>query len=215
MSAGRRRDVMALLRRSDSPLSILAIADLLHLHPNTVRFHLRHLLDGGQVQQVKPSRNSPGRPPLMFRARAGMDPAAPRNYRLLADILTADLATDPDPTAKAQRAGQAWGQRLTHATPTTTNPDPDQAVGHLIDILDDLGFAPQPQTDNGHQTIGLRQCPFLDLVNTHADVICPIHLGLMQGALSSLDTTLTVERLDPFVQPDLCLAHLGPTHPPH
>ena len=60
MSAGRRRDVMALLRRSDSPLSILAIADLLHLHPNTVRFHLRHLLDGGQVQQVKPSRNSPG-----------------------------------------------------------------------------------------------------------------------------------------------------------
>jgi predicted ArsR family transcriptional regulator len=55
----------------------------------------------------------------------------------------------------------------------------------------------------------LRQCPFLDLVGTQARVICPVHLGLMQGVLGSLGATVTVERLDPFVEPDLCLARLG------
>ena len=55
-------------------MSIVAIADLLQVHPNTVRFHLRHLVEGGQVEQVEPSRSSPGRPPLMFRARTGWTP---------------------------------------------------------------------------------------------------------------------------------------------
>ena len=32
----------------------------------------------------------------------------------------------------------------------------------------------------------------------------------MQGALHGWDAELTVDRLDPFVQPDLCLAHLAP-----
>jgi hypothetical protein len=30
----------------------------------------------------------------------------------------------------------------------------------------------------------------------------------MQGAMTTLGTPLTVERLDPFVEPDLCVAHL-------
>jgi predicted ArsR family transcriptional regulator len=83
-------------------------------------------------------------------------------------------------------------------------------VGHLVGILDDFGFAPEERLDDGQRSIGLRQCPFLDLVDTNARVICPVHLGLMQGVLGSLGAAVTVERLDPFVEPDLCLARLGP-----
>jgi predicted ArsR family transcriptional regulator len=213
MSSGRRRDVLAALRGSDSPLSIVAIADLLRVHPNTVRFHLRQLVDRGQVEQVEPSRSSPGRPPQMFRVRPGMDPTAPRNYRLLAEVLTADLGGEPGSAAKAQRAGRAWGAQLIDAAPDRSNHD-DEAVGQLVAILDDLGFAPERRFDDGRQQIGLRQCPFLDLVGTQARVVCPVHLGLMQGVLGSLGATATVERLDPFVEPDLCLARLGSAEPP-
>jgi predicted ArsR family transcriptional regulator len=214
MSSGRRRDVLTALQRSESPLSIVAIANLLDVHPNTVRFHLKQLVDRGQVEQAQPSRASPGRPPQMFRARRGMDPTAPRNYRLLAEVLTADLGTHPDSAAKAQRAGRAWGQRLIHAAPARSDHDDDEAVAQLIGILDDLGFAPERRLDGGQQQIGLRQCPFLDLVGTQARVVCPVHLGLMQGVLGSQGATATVERLDPFVEPDLCLARLGSARPP-
>src|SRR5580693_1205716 len=49
-------------------MSILAIADALNVHPNTVRFHLDMLVGDGQVEQAAPGRKGPGRPPLMFQA---------------------------------------------------------------------------------------------------------------------------------------------------
>ena len=36
-----------------------------------------------------------------------------------------------------------------------------------------------------------------------------MHLGLMQGALTAMRAPITVDRLDPFVEPDLCVAHLA------
>ncbi len=192
-------------------MSIVAIADVLNVHPNTARFHLRHLIAAGQVEQVVPAQSSPGRPPLMFRARHAMDPTAPRNYRLLAEVLTTSLGLERDFAAKAKRAGRTWGQRLVEADSARSKHDDDAAVRQLVGILDNFGFAPEQRLDDGQQSIGLRQCPFLDLVDTNARVICPVHLGLMQGVLGSLGAAVTVQRLDPFVEPDLCLARLGPT----
>lgn len=51
--------------------------------------------------------------------------------------------------------------------------------------------------------------PFFDLIETRGEVICPLHLGLMQGAMASLGQDTTIERLEPFARPDLCLAHVG------
>ena len=83
-SAGRRREVLRLLRASSGPLSILAIADELGVHPNTVRFHLDSLVGDGQVEQAAPGRKGPGRPPLMFQAVRQMDRGGTRHYWLLA-----------------------------------------------------------------------------------------------------------------------------------
>ena len=87
-SAGRRREVLRLLRASTDPMSILAIADALNVHPNTVRFHLDVLVGDGQVEQVPPGRKGPGRPPLMFQAVRQMDRGGTRHYRLLAEVLS-------------------------------------------------------------------------------------------------------------------------------
>jgi predicted ArsR family transcriptional regulator len=50
-----------------------------------------------------------------------------------------------------------------------------------------------------------------ELAESRATVICPIHLGLMQGAMDTWDAPVTVDRLEAFVEPDLRLAHLTPT----
>jgi predicted ArsR family transcriptional regulator len=197
---GRRRDVLRVLKAAAAPMSIVAIADELGVHPNTVRFHLDSLLGDGQVEQVTPERKRPGRPALLFRATRRMDRSGPRRYRLLAEILAMGFAADRDPGAKALAAGRAWGQQLEPPG------RPQESVEHLVDVLDDLGFAPERR---GPNHVGLRHCPFLELAEARTAVVCPIHLGLMQGALENWSAPITVERLDAFVEPDLCMAHLG------
>ena len=209
---GRRREVLRLLRSSPAPMSIVAIADELGVHPNTVRFHLDSLVGDGQVEQVEPGRKGPGRPALMFQAVRQMDRGGTRHYRLLAEILTAALAAERDPRGKAMAAGRAWGRELDsspESLPTHAR-TAEVAIDHLVGVLDELGFAPERRTSNGEQQVGLRHCPFLELAETRASVVCPIHLGLMQGALQTWAAPVTVDRLEAFVEPDLCLAHITP-----
>lgn len=217
---GRRGDVLATLRASAGPLGASQIAERLGVHPNTVRFHLDTLVRREQVERVRATRTGPGRPALLFRTPGGMDPAGPRNYRLLAEVLIAGLADSPDSAGKATEAGRDWGRQLAaRPAPARTSDDgvegedqegeEERAVGRLMGVLDELGFAPerQPSSHGGH--IGLRHCPFLDLVPDRGAVVCPVHLGLMQGAMSAMGSSVTVERLEPFVRPDLCVARLG------
>jgi predicted ArsR family transcriptional regulator len=214
---GRRPDVLRLLRASSAPLSITDIASALGLHPNTARFHLEALVRSGRAQQVRAEHSRPGRPPLLYQAVRRMDPAGRRSYRLLAGILADTLAALPDSAACTVEAGRATGRRLAQlggnggasgaATPDTA---PDlEPVDRLVSLLDELGFAPEPRMDAGRQQVGLRHCPFLELAEARAQVVCPVHLGLMQGAMAAWDAPLTVDRLEPFAEPDLCVAHLA------
>jgi predicted ArsR family transcriptional regulator len=206
-STGRRRAVLRILRSSRTSLSIIAIAKKLGVHPNTVRFHLDTLVGEGRVEHVQPTRRGPGRPALMFRAVPQMDREGTRQYRLLAEILAIGLASEPDSDSRAVAAGRAWGERLGSPGP---NPDAAQSISHLIDVLDDLGFEPELRAGGGEQQLGLRHCPFLELAERQSSVICPVHLGLMRGALETWAAPVTVERLEAFAEPDLCLAHLAP-----
>lgn len=189
-------------------MSIIDIAELLGVHPNTVRFHLDGLVGDGQVEQVQPDRRGPGRPPLMFRAVRQMDRGGTRHYRLLAEILSMGLAADEDPSAKAQAAGRAWGQKFESEVEPGAATSAEESIERLVDVLDDLGFAPELRSAAGEQQVGLRHCPFLELAETGNNVVCPVHLGLMQGALETWAAPVSVERLESFVEPDLCLAHL-------
>ncbi|HEX9042757.1 MAG TPA: hypothetical protein VF838_17375 [Trebonia sp.] len=39
-------------------------------------------------------------------------------------------------------------------------------------------------------------------------MICSLHLGLMRGALARMRAPVTADRLDPFLEPRLCVAQL-------
>lgn len=207
-SADRRSDVLRVLRAANAPMSIVAIAEELAVHPNTVRFHLDNLFRDGRVERVEPDRGSPGRPPLMFRAVRQMDRGGPRRYRLLAEILATAFAADSDPSTKALAAGRAWGRRLDFRSATSGAAGAEESIDHLEVLLDELGFAPERRETDGQRQIGLRHCPFLEVAEARTSVVCPVHLGLMQGALENWGAPVAVDRLDAFAEPDLCLAHL-------
>lgn len=208
----RRETVYNLLLSAEEPLSIAEISRRGELHPNTVRFHLSALTEAGRVHQMDSQLRTRGRPPLLFRAVRGMDPAGPRRYRVLAEILTAALQDTPDPTASAIRAGRAWGgQQIAPENPAATAEE-DDPTWSLRQLMGDLGFAPElPAEQAGELTaeIHLRHCPFLELVEAADDIVCPLHLGLMQGALEAWKSPLTATGLQPFAEPDRCVAHLS------
>ncbi|MDN5895503.1 Predicted transcriptional regulator, ArsR family [Brevibacterium sp. Mu109] len=215
-SAGRRSQVLQLLRKTNEPLGIAEIADQLGIHANTVRFHLDTLVDNRQVERMMGESGTPGRPPQLFRTVPGMDPMGPRHYRVLAEALVALLASDPEPSRRAAEAGRLWG-RLQASTVTGVASRVDEAesveagvsVDWLIGMLEELDFAPEQSVTGDRSQIGLRNCPFLDLAVDRSEVVCPVHLGLMQGAMESWKSPVSVERLVPFAEPDLCMVHLG------
>src|SRR5262249_25841864 len=140
------------------------------------------------------------------RAVRQMDRGGTRRYRLLAEILLTAIGAEQDPGARALAAGRAWGRKLDARVSDAKSSE--EAIDHLVDVLDDLGFAPERRRVNGEQQVGLRHCPFLELAENRTSVVCPVHLGLMQGALETWAAPVAVERLDAFAEPDLCLTHL-------
>lgn len=225
-TASRRGEVLRLLRESVVALSIATLAERLGVHPNTVRFHLGTLVVNGQVERVAPADRKPGRPPQLFRAIRQMDRTGPRNYRVLAAILSDALGADPDGAARAVAAGREWGVRYAADAEGEITGD---TIGRLVAMMNALGFAPERIAETGAAAcagggagggadagalgsdrgrIGLHNCPFLELVDDRQEVVCGIHLGLMQGALREWDSPMTVDDLHPFVEPDLCVAHL-------
>lgn len=205
---GRRQLVLQALRDGGGAMSITALAARLGIHANTVRFHLDTLVDSGQVERATSAAGTPGRPAQLYRPVPGMDPMGPRHYQGLAEALVAAVAADADPARRGVEAGRAWG-----SAQAGSGPEPAEPVSQLVEMLDEMGFAPEAPAADGPAQIALRSCPFLELAVDRADVVCSVHLGLMQGAMQSWDSPVTVDRLDAFVEPDLCVAHLGPHQP--
>lgn len=197
-----RARVVDELRREPGGLDAHELGRRLGLHPNTIRWHLAILGDAGLVTSRPEARTSPGRPRTLYLLDGG-SAASRDNYRLLASILTATLAELPDGAVRASAAGHAWGRYLARRPPHVRLSDAD-AVGQVVGFLANEGFRPVATVDE----IQMHSCPFRDLAEGGQRIVCAAHRGLIGGALAELGSELEVERLDAFVEPDLCIAHL-------
>jgi predicted ArsR family transcriptional regulator len=214
--------VLETLRRAGRPLSIPEIAAEVGLHPNTVRAHLALLAEYGYATGRTEDRDRPGRPRLLYAATQRHDEDDRRNYRLLAEVLVGYLTgvrdsrsgdTLSSPASAAIAAGRVHGTRIAGAQARNGRPvDAAEATRRVADLLRDAGFDPRPAPDGSH--IELRHCPFRELARTNADVVCGVHLGLMQGALQELGASVTAASLRPFARPGVCVATLRPTDRP-
>lgn len=202
-----RSRLLARLRRATAPMAVRDLAADVGLHPNTAREHLDALVAAGLVERQVAPPSGRGRPGLRYLATP-TDGDDPKAYRALARVLAEALARRPDATVAAAEAGEGWGRVAARSLAGASEASGASSTHGLIDLLEDAGFAPgRPTATN--EPIRLHRCPFGPLARERRDVVCSVHLGLMRGALAELGAPYDQVRLEPFVEPSLCLAHVG------
>jgi predicted ArsR family transcriptional regulator len=211
-SASGRLRVLDLLRTAPGALGVKDLAAQLGLHANTVRFHLNRLVTAGLVTREVEEHNGPGRPRLTFTAVAQQEmEGGQRSYQLLADMLAGFIAdTSPDAAAQAVELGRTWGRYLATTPAPAKRVTEEESLRELLHVLDDIGFSPLLAEDDSQQPqVLLQHCPFLEVASAHGEVVCSLHLGVMQGVLVEQRAPLEASRLEPFVEPSLCVAQLS------
>lgn len=205
-------------------LTAADLAERLHLHVTTVRFHLDRLEQAGLVASHD-ERAGVGRPRRRFTVQPGQltEVTVPDAYRLLAEVLAASMASGE--SHDAAEAGRRWA--LEHAaelvgidvaensTPASTPGAWLAKIGAVLDVLDRWGYQPTVATADAGRTaqLGLHHCPLRQLAVDNPAVACGVHRGVIQGTLEALGETDATVSLIPFVQPELCVARLSTATP--
>lgn len=180
-------------------------------------FHLEKLVEEGLLEadyRRLSGRRGPGagRPARVYR-RPPRDVSVhvpPRDYELVARFLLRGL--DPKRPGKAlkgahQAAGEFGvalgaearrraGRHATH----------DRLHSALSAALRERGFDPQPSQGGD---LRLRNCPFDALSADYRELVCPMNLSMMQGALERLGASDLEAVLEP--QPGMCCVAFKPT----
>ena len=193
--------------RGQGGLDSRELGRLVGLHPNTVRSHVDQLIEAGLVRAVTAPAAGRGRPRVLYEAIVDA-PVHESGYRLLAQILASYLATTDQPQAGAESAGRAWGSYLTERPQPFTGISADEATYKVVELFKELGFVPEAVEESGERKILLHRCPFREVAESNQQVVCAVHLGMLKGALAEMGAPLQATRLEPFVKPTLCIAHL-------
>src|SRR5471032_1234893 len=195
-----RATILAALRESHEGLDTNALARAVGLHPNTVRWHLGILGDQGLVRSTPERRQRRGRPSVIYRVTADGVVHGRDEYHLLATMLAAVVAESPDDLKEtAYETGVRWGRYLSEKPHPSQPSDNDAAVERVVALLNEQGF----DSETEGETICMHRCPFHDLAETHPEIICTLHHGIIDGALTEAGSTLRVAKLHPFVRPTL------------
>src|SRR5450756_1896500 len=205
-----RSRVLEILQDTGARLGVNEVAARLSLHPNTVRFHLDALVVSGLVDSEAEESDLRGRPRMLSRTNATSASAGRRNYRFLAEILASSMAAQVShPREASINAGREGGRYLGEGPPPFKRGDADEATRRLVSAMEDIGFAPEAVTRGRRRKVLLHRCPFREVAQERPEVVCSIHLGLMNGLLAELDAPLEVDQLDHFVEPSQCVASLS------
>lgn len=187
------------LRLSGRPVPVRELATRLSLHPNTLRPHLRRLEEAGLVASEARKQAGVGRPQTLYTA-VDVEGREGRDYRLLADVLTGLLTTAPQ-RQRARAMAREWGAYLVGRAV----PRPGARRGSGVDLavlqeaMDAAGFTPRFRRRSARRVdITLRDCPFRDLLDEHRDLVCAVHLGLLEGMLGAARPPLRIGSFEPL-----------------
>ena len=208
-----RAAVLQAVESSSSSSSLAELSETTGLHTNTLREHLEVLRRDGLVRREAARPSGRGRPAWRYSAVAEEDSPLPEYAGLAAALAAVLHRTSAHPVDDAVAAGVDWGHELAR---TVGLPAEDGAVAarrQVLQVLDQMGFDPQVDTDAdpGHTTVRLTRCPLLETAKRYPDVVCGVHLGIAKGALRAYAADDSGTALTPFAEPGACLLLLG--HP--
>jgi len=206
------------LARARSPRSTAEIADLLGLHPNTVRPHLEQMRAVGLLAVEADARGSVGRPLHRYALAPdapslGLEPPA---FPLLASMLTRMAAQAGIAPDDAVSAGAEQGRALAAASHGLAAASQDVAgdskrrgcVEPLTAALAELGFDPATGDGGAAVTIAFTHCPFRELAEAHPEVVCNLHRGLIEGFVEQLGGA-SVDHFATLADRDPCQVELS------
>ncbi len=173
------------LARSARPLGTAEIAEALGLHTNTVRPHLDRMREAGLLDVTTDGRGDVGRPQHRFSLAAeapalGLEPpTVPVLARMVLNMAERLRASAADAFAVGEVEGAGRAARYS-AYPS--------ALEALVDELDRLGFDPvvaeSEAPDNA--VVAFANCPFAPYAESHPDLVCGLHHGLVAGFVDTM-----------------------------
>ncbi|QIM18873.1 ArsR family transcriptional regulator [Leucobacter coleopterorum] len=165
------------------------LAAEVNLHHNTVHEHLQRLVEDGFVLAHSEERRIRGRPKVFYSARIG--------HEDLDEIGERKLASAQNRADMFKRI--VMGQHIEDSLAESS----DEAIRTQLEILEDhldqVGF--DPETDHPNLEVNLFSCPFKSMVAEHQDMVCSVHLGLINMMLAITEGPLRADQLHPFVTP--------------
>lgn len=190
-----QREVYEHLLSADRALSLAQLSAELDQHPNTVRDHLRALVDSGLVLVASIRPHGRGRPAHVY-APEGQTALNEPGLALLEALVVQFAESSDHAETRAQGLGRDYAASLSGG-------EEARILDHLSDVMGTLGFSPEPEGQGGG--LRLRQCPLLATARKHRGVVCGFHAGLVQGLVAQGDTDIGRVRLLPFAEPGACL----------
>ena len=194
------------LARSPLPLSTSDVAEVLGLHPNTVRPHLERMREVGLLEVEAESRGGVGRPQHRYSLAPdapalGLEPSP---FPTLARMLVRLAAAVGIDRAEAVDIGRDQGVHDAGLWPEGT-----PSIDALIVEQAKLGFDPTVVEHASGDSMAFAHCPFRDLAEEHPDLICGLHCGLVEGLVDAGGDRRVV-RFGTIVDRDPCQVHLAP-----
>ena len=205
-----RLRLLEVVRAQPAGLSAAEAGDEVGLHQATARQHLEMLVDAGLLIREAEPRTVRGRPRVIYRKSGQTEAGVGDGYHLLAGILASMVEGSVHrPASAAEAAGRAWGRSLVEGPRPLERLGRREAESRVVQLLDQLGFEPEPAGGREGRRILLHRCPFLDLATEHPALVCSAHLGLIKGALEELGLPADGATLEPLVRPTLCVTRLA------
>ncbi|AEK35507.1 helix-turn-helix domain-containing protein [Corynebacterium variabile] len=172
--------------RTGDAVTAAELADTLDLHPSTVGFHLRKLLDAGQiVEGSADTTDRRGRPRKRYRPA----PATPTDTLLIA-LVEALADTDDEREERAAQAGRIWASSVVGSavdSPVGSALDAADPLDAAAAVLTALGFEIQSMSSIfGTSEIRVCSCPLRILGQRHPEVARGIQRGAVEFALTGL-----------------------------
>ena len=196
--------VLAVLRDQPDLVDIEAIARHLGKHPNTLRDHLSALMAAGMVERHQAPADGRGRPRWLYGT---VEPVEVDDNAELAAALAWRVAhRSRNPLRASRDVSRRWAGQIVARRGLARRRTAREGRAQVVEVLDEMGYAPVP--DSRVDKVSLTRCPLLQVAHDVPEVVCNVHLGLVQELLDVSGADPARATLTPFAAPGACALRL-------